>query len=143
MADWSLVDAALLEVLRADLVLAALCPGGVWWDLAPAGGPRAFVVASLADGTVTPALDRDTLFESTVYVVKAIVYGGGETTIAGAARRIDELLHDAELDLAPAGYAAMALRRVEPLRYTELDPVDKSARWQHRGGQYELVSYPT
>ena len=142
MADRSLVDAALLGVLANDAQLAALCPDGVFWDLAPHGA-RAFVIASLFDGTETPALDAQTLYERAVYVVKAVVLTSGGTVTRDAAARIHELLQHAELDLAPAGYAAMVCRRIEPLRYVELDPAEKSARWQHRGGQYEVWSYPS
>jgi hypothetical protein len=141
-ANRGLVDAVLVEVLNSDPVLTALCPDGAWWQLGPAG-LRAFVTVSIADGTETPALDRDTLYERTIYVVKAVVAGAGNTTSEDAAQRIHELLHHAELDLSPAGYTAMVCRRIEPVNYTEIDPAEKSARWQHRGGQYELVSYPT
>ena len=141
MADRSLVDAALLELLANDAALKVLCPDGVYWDLAPHGA-RAFVVAALLDGSETPALDRQTLYERTVYLVKAVVLASGGTVTRDAAARIHQLLHQAELDLTAAGYAAMVLRRLEPVRFTEIDPVDKSARWQHRGGQYELWSYP-
>jgi len=141
MADASLVDAALLEVLANDPTLAALCPDGAFWDLAPAGA-RAFVVASLMDAADVPALDSQTLYERAVYVVKAVVLASGGTVTRDAAARIHALLEHATLDLTAAGYGDMVLHRIERLRYTELDPVEKSARWQHRGGQYELVSYP-
>ena len=78
------------------------------WDLAPHGA-RAFVVASLLDGTETPALDRQTLYERTVYLVKAVVLTSGGTVTRDAAARIHELLQHAELDLTAAGYAAMVL----------------------------------
>jgi len=141
MSDRSLVDAALLGLLANDAELRTLCPDGAFWDLAPAGA-RAFVLASLLDGTETPALDGQTMYERTVYLVKAVVLTSGGTTTRDAAARIHALLQYAELDLAPAGYASMVCRRIEPVRYTELDPAEKSSRWQHRGGQYELVSYP-
>ena len=136
------MDAALLGVLANDATLATLCPDGVFWDLAPHGA-RAFVVASLMDGSETPALDGQTLYERTTYLVKAVVLTSGGTVTRDAAARIHDLLQHVDLDLTAAGYVGMAIRRIEPLRYTELDPVEKSARWQHRGGQYEVWSYPS
>jgi hypothetical protein len=142
MADRSLVDAALLELLANDAPLAALCPDGAFWDLAPAGA-KAFVLAGIVDGTETPGLDSTTLYESTIYLVKAVVLTSGGSVTRNAAARIHQLLQHADLDLAAAGYSPMVLKRIEPIRYTEVDPIEKSARWQHRGGQYELLSYPT
>ena len=142
MADRSLVDAALLERLANDAALRALCPDGAYWDLAPAGA-RAFVLMALLDGSEVPALQRETGYERTIYLAKAVVLTSGGTVTRDAAARIHELLHQVDLDLAAAGYVALICKRIEPIRYTEVDPAEPSARWQHRGGQYEVMAYPS
>jgi len=141
MADAGLVDAALMEVLANDATLTALCPDGVFWGRAPAGA-TAFVIAALFDHTETPALAGDTLYERTVYLVKAVVLSASKTPSRTAAARIHALLHGAVLDLTAAGYVAMACRRVERVAYPELDPVNSST-WHHGGGQYAVMAYPT
>lgn len=142
MADAGLVDAAIMEVLANDAALRALCPDGVFWGRAPQGS-TAFVIAALFDHTETPALANDTLYERTVYLLKAVVQDSSKTPSRTAAARIHALLHGVgeELDLAAAGYVAMACRRIERVAYPEIDPVN-SATWHHAGGQYELLSYP-
>ena len=142
MADPSLVDAAVMAHLANDAALMALCPDGVFWGLPPQKA-RASVVVALLDHSERPALESQTLFERSIYLVKAVVLMTDGAWPAGAALRIHELLHHAELDLTAAGYTAMVLKRIERVRLPpEVDPANK-ARWQHEGGQYELVSYPT
>lgn len=142
MPDASLVDAAVVTVLANDATLHGLCPDGVFWDLANPGATR-FVVVSLFDHQDETGLDDADLAERTVYLVKAVALIAGGTLVRDAAARIHELLHRAPaLDLSATGYELMAMRRVHRVRYTETDPVEKSSRWQHRGGQYELWTSP-
>jgi hypothetical protein len=144
MADSGLVDAAVMEVLANDSALAALCPDGVYWGIRPGGSPApgAFVIVALFDHREQPALAGDTLYERTNYLVKAVVFGTSKTPARQAAARIHELLHGAVLDLAPAGYTAMDMRRLDRVAYLEIDQMNK-APWHHHGGQYEVWSYPT
>lgn len=142
MADARLVDSALMTLLSGDAVLMTLCPDGVWWGVPPQGATKAVVVA-LIDHSERPALGGATLYERSVYLVKAVLLMVDGATPQGAAARIHELLHGAVPDLSAAGYTAMDLRRIERLRLPpEIDAANK-ARWQHEGGQYELMSYPT
>ena len=140
MSDAGLVDAALIEVLANDAALTALCPDGVFWGRAPAGA-LAFVITALVDHTERPALAGDTLYEDTVYLVKAVVQASSKTPSRQAAARIQVLLHGVPLDLAAAGYVSMVCRRLERVAYVEIDPVN-AATWQHAGGQYVVMSYP-
>jgi hypothetical protein len=141
MADASLVDSAVIDVLASDATLIGLCPDGVYWDLAPAGA-QSFVIVSLADHDDTGGLDSRDLYERTVYQVKAVVESSGGTVARDAAARIQTLLNRATLDLTDAGYTPMACRRIRRIRFTESDPVAPATRWQHRGGQYELTASP-
>jgi hypothetical protein len=141
--DAGLVDAAIVERLANDAALTALCPGGVYWATAPPG-LTAVVVVAVQQHDDTPALDGDTLYERTVYTVKAVIQDTGGTTARQAAARIHALLHNADLDLAAADYAAMTCRRIRRLRLDpSRDPADPAAIWQQVGGLYELWSYPT
>jgi hypothetical protein len=142
--DTGLVDAAVVERLANDGVLATLCPDGVYWGIRPGGSPApgAFVIVALFDHREQPGLDSDTLYERTNYLVKAVVYGTSKTPARLAAARIHELLHGTLLDLSAAGYTAMDFRRLDRVAYPEIDLVNK-ATWHHHGGQYELMSYPT
>jgi hypothetical protein len=146
MADAGLVDAAVMARLANDATLAALCPDGVYWGAAPPRQPpaTAFVIVAQLHHAQRPALDSATLYEQTLYLVKAVMLTPSAAPPRQAAQRIDALLHNADLDLAPAGYAAIACRRIERVHTPpEIDPLDISARWQHVGGQYELWSYPS
>jgi len=140
MADTGLVDAAVMEVLANDAALRALCPEGVFWGRAPQGA-TAFVIVALFDALDTPALAGDTLYERTVYLVKAVILDSSKTPSRTAAARVHVLLHGVVLDLTPAAYVALNCRRLERVAYVEIDPVN-SATWHHAGGQYELLSYP-
>jgi hypothetical protein len=60
---------------------------------------------------------------------------GGD--IKSAAARIDTLLEQQTLTVA--GYAPATMRRDSRVRLTEVDDVDASIRWFHRGGRYQVV----
>lgn len=142
MADTVRVHEALVAYLAADATLLALCPDGVWWSVPPQGA-TAVVVVVLIDHHDQPGLDATTLYERSDYLVKAMHRLTDGAISHGAAARIDELLHHAELDLSAAGYRAMVCRRIEhftpPLT---IDPANQ-ARWRQEGGRYELLSHPT
>ena len=140
MADSGLVDSALMSVLASDATLLGFCPNGVYYGVAPPGS-TAFVTVQLMDHVDPPGLDATTLLERGLYMVKAIILTSSSTPARQAADRIHDLLDQATLDLASAGYVPMVCRRIERYRTIEVDPVDKSARWQHQGGTYEVVSY--
>lgn len=140
MADSGLIDSALMSVLANDAALAGYCPNGVYYGVAPPGS-TAFVTVQLMDHVDRPGLDSVTLLERGLYMVKAILLTSSSTPARQAAARIQDLLDQATLDLAAAGYVPMVCRRIERYRAVEVDPVDKSARWQHQGGTYEVTAY--
>jgi hypothetical protein len=141
MSDSSDVDAALMAKLQGDATLAALMQPGVFvfMDEAPAGSTK-FVIVSLVIGTDEPMFGG-TAFEDALYLVVARELSTvAVKTIKAAAARIHALLHMGTL--APIGYGFMVMRRVERVRATEVDSVDSSIRWQHRGGRYQVMVAP-
>ena len=132
--DSSLVDAALLARLANDATLAGLMPDGVWWEEAAQGKTR-FVVVSLID-EVDEAVFGGRAIEDALYLVKAVELGSSGVNIKAAAARIDVLLE--EQPLTVAGYSGMDVFRESRVRNTEIDEVDPSIRWQHRGGMYRV-----
>lgn len=145
MSDSSDVDAALVALLQADSTLAALTPGGWFMDEAPAGLTQ-FGVVSLVDEHDEPMFGGRA-FEDALYLVKVVELSTVAVKHAkAAAARIDALL-DPQPPLPPAtltipGYGLMVSRRESRVRSTEVDDVDSSIRWYHRGGRYRVMVAP-
>jgi hypothetical protein len=139
MADSSQVDAAVIGRLLGDATLSSLMSDGVYWDVAAHGKTR-FVIVSQVDHSDEPML-QGTAYERFLYLVKAVELSTSGANISAASARIQTLLHDATF--AVTGYGLMVSRRVERVRYTEVDEVDRDIRWQHRGGQYEVMVSPS
>lgn len=135
MPDSSAIDNALIALLGSDSALLALCPNGVYWDEAPPGSTR-FVIVSLVDEHDDPMFSGRA-FEDGLYLVKAVMLSTASGDIRAAAARIDVLLEQQSLTVS--GYNTSTMRRESRLRFTEVDEVDTSIRWQHRGGRYEVV----
>lgn len=144
-SDSSDVDAAIIAALRADYgspsagTLGELCPDGVFVDVAPESATK-FVIVSLVIGEDEPEFGGDA-YERMLYLVKAVVKGSDGTTVKAAAQRIQTLLQF--VDLWISGYDHMLTRRIERVRFTEVDDQDAAIRWQHRGGRYEVYVSPT
>jgi hypothetical protein len=135
MPDSSDIDAALVTTLSSDATLLGLCPNGVYIDEAPPGSTR-FVIVSLFDARDTPVFGRRAI-EHALYRVEARMLSTVPgANIKAAAARIDVLLEDQPLTVT--GYTWMALHREERVRFTEVDEVDPSIRWYHRGGVYRV-----
>jgi hypothetical protein len=132
--DSSDIDNAIIALLGADPTLLQLCPNGVYYDEAPPMMTR-FVIVSLVQ-----ELDVDVFgqraYEDGLYAISARMLEGVGGDIKAAAKRIDELLADQPLTVA--GFAWMATYRESRIRITEVDDVDPSIRWQHRGGNYRV-----
>lgn len=144
MADSSAVDTAVITTLAQDATLAALLPGGVHFGLAPQG-KTAFALVTIdetADVAVfaeAPAKRR--AIEAITYAVQAVVQTSATAPATQAAARIDALLEDQPLTVP--GYGWLSTVRVERIRDPgELDPNDKSIRWQHHGGRYRVHVTP-
>lgn len=135
MPDSSDIDAALVAKLGADATLLGLMPNGVYWDDAPPGSTR-FVIVSLIDEADTQQFGGRS-YEDALYLVKAVALSTANHNIKAAAARIDALLENGTL--AVAGYASMALHRENRIRLTEVDQVDPTVRWFHRGGHYRVT----
>lgn len=140
MPDSSNVDNALIAKLGADAALLALMPNGVYFEEAPPGSKR-FVIVSLVDEHDEPMFGTRA-FEDGLYLVKAVGFDSEKTplpaaTMKDAAARIDALLDQGTLTVS--GYGLMMMRRESRVRTAEVDDVDASIRWQHRGGRYQVV----
>jgi hypothetical protein len=134
--DSSAIDAALIARLSADAPLTALCPDGIFWDMAPPGMQR-FVLISLTAADDAPVFEGRA-WEDTLYLVKAVMLSTvANTKPKEAAARIDQVLEGATL--AATGFDTMIVRREQRFRTTEVDPRDPTIRWFHRGGWYRAV----
>lgn len=136
MAD--AVDTALVAKLAGDATLTGLMPDGVFWDVAPSGSTR-FVIVSLLYHEDTDMFGG-TAYQMGTYLVKAVELSGSAANTKSAAARIDALLNNQTLTVA--GMTHMLTRRAERVRYVEVDAEQKDARWQHRGGRYDVWVSP-
>ncbi len=134
MADSSLIDNALVAKLGADTTLLAICTNGVYWDEAPPGSTK-FVIVSLVDEIDEPVFGGRA-YEDALYLVKAVSLSTAGANMQAAAARIETLLNDQTLTVS--GYTHMVMHRESRVRLTEVDEVDASIRWFHRGGHYRV-----
>lgn len=135
MADSSAIDQALMAVLSGDQTLMALVPDGVFWEAAPPKATR-FVLVSLVESHDEPMFDGRA-YEDAVYLVTAVMLKTANGNIQGAAARMDVILEGATL--FATGYTPMVIARESRVRLTEVDEVDDTIRWFHRGGHYRVV----
>jgi hypothetical protein len=138
MPDSSDIDAALVGKLLGDSTLIGLMPDGVFIDEANPGAQR-FVIVSVVEA-VDVAVFGGRAIEDALYLVKAVALSTSGGNVKAAAARIDVLLEDQPLVVA--GYTWMTLHRESRIRSTEVDDLDRSIRWQHRGGRYRLQVAP-
>lgn len=138
VADASEVDAAVSSTLVNDATLAALMTDGVYFDVAAHGLTKFVIVSLLAHEDAY--LFGGSAWERFVYLVKAVALSSTGADVKTAAARIHTLLQDGSL--SPTGYGLMRMQRLERVRYTEVDD-DTDQRWQHRGGQYEVLVQPS
>jgi hypothetical protein len=71
-----------------------------------------------------------------LYLVKAVGLASTGADVKAAAARIEAVLEDVPLTIP--GYVHMVTCREARIRYTEVDAVDDTIRWQHRGGHYRV-----
>lgn len=132
--DSSAIDSAVIAILQNDAQLKSLMPDGVFMDQAPPNLKK-FVLVS-----IVIAQDRSTFgrraMESVLYLVKAVMLATAGGDVKAAAARIDDLLESTPITVA--GYSWMTCQREERVRYVEVDSVDSTIRWQHRGGRYRV-----
>jgi|SRR6185503_10692106 len=134
MPDSSAIDNALIAKLGSDATLLAICTNGVYWDEAPPGATK-FVIVSMVDEVDEPKFGGRA-YEDALYLVKAVALSTSGANVQSAAARIDVLLEDTTLTVS--GYTHMVMHREARVRLTEVDDVDPSIRWLHRGGHYRV-----
>lgn len=142
LRDSGEIDNALVARLSGDATLHGLLPDGVYFDEADQGKKNFCLVSlveALTPGVMADPGDRRAL-EDCEYIVKAVMLNGSNTNARSAAARIDLLLEDAPLTIT--GFACLSLQRVRRIRDLEVDSVDATIRWQHRGGYYRIVAAP-
>jgi hypothetical protein len=139
--DLSEIDTVIFTTLNADPALRALVPDGVFWDVAT--GSLAFVLLSRSDSEQMGALNHEEGWVRVTYTAKAVIASSSVLAVNDAAFRIHELLQYGLEDLSAGNYTIMHVERTLPIRYTEVDPQNTAARWQHHGGQYEVMVCPT
>jgi hypothetical protein len=139
MPESAAIDEALVDLLQGDATLTGLMPDGVYWDAGPPNATRLVIVA-LVSQVDTPSFDGRA-FEEATYRVKAVALSkvaNANTDVRAAANRIDALLERGTL--TAAGYDLMVMQRVgERIHTTEVDDLDPSIRWYHRGGEYQVT----
>lgn len=137
MADSPQIDAALLALLRADSALQTAAPHGVWLDVAPEDKTK-FVIVSLLD-EFDEGMFGGRAYEDALYLVKAVfrqINSEDVSAAVTAANRIDALLEDQPM--TATGYTWMTTHREARVLEIEVDEVDPSIRWHHRGGHYRV-----
>jgi hypothetical protein len=134
LPDSSAIDDALIAVLLGDATLMGLLPDGVYYDSARPKAQR-FVIVSVVTADDEPVLGRRG-YEDVLYLVKAVGLVSTGADIKAAAQRIDALLEDGTLTIP--GYVHMVTCREARIRYIEVDDVDDTIRWHHRGGHYRV-----
>jgi hypothetical protein len=140
VGDLSEIDTLIYTTLANDQALKALLPDGVAWDVAPAA--TAFGILSRSDGEHVNALANEDGWDRVTYTAKAVIASSSVAQASNAAYRIHELLERGLQDAEAGNYRVMHIERVLPIRYTEVDPKNTAARWQHHGGQYSVMVSP-
>jgi hypothetical protein len=136
--DTGAVDTALLELLRADAALLAVCPDGIQYAIADPAAQR-FVLVDRIDHSVDLRMFGGAAAEAYLYLVKAVLPEPSSRNAREAARLISVRL-DGSGALAAAGYALMRpIEEVESVRLVEVDELNPDRRVQHWGGQYAIV----
>jgi len=133
----SAVDQAVIAALRADSVLMAAAPGGVFRDVAPAGVSEPYGIVTLQSAADAYGIAGCAALERAVYLVKWVQEANASAGVQAAADRAHVVLQGATLTASDR--RVLNVQRVERIAYVET--VDESERrFQHRGGLYEVES---
>lgn len=137
MADPLEIDKAVIAKLRAASSLMAIFTDGVHFGIAPPNATK-FVLVSLVIGEDEDVMgETDAGIQTNLYLVKAVELSTDETNVMAGAVLIHAALQKQPLTIT--GYSHMATKRVERVRYPEVDE-DTDVRWQHAGGRYEVMA---
>jgi hypothetical protein len=137
MAASAAVDTAVFAALAGDATLSALCPDGVWRDVAPQSRTRVVVVSLSAHQDSD--LFHGPAFETFVYAVTAVLKDNSSVAATQAADRIRVVV---EALAIISGYVLTIAKRTERIYYTEPDPTNPDQFWQHGGGLFEVMVTP-
>lgn len=143
--DSSDIDNALVAKLSSDPTLLGLMPNGVYFGLAPEKSTQ-YVLLSLVESH-DAAMFGGRAFEQYVYAVQAIEVSTVATrNVKAATARIDAILDPPPpappLALTIPGYTLQLARRRDRIRYDEIDDIDRSIRWSHRGAEFTVWVSP-
>lgn len=138
MADSSEVDGAIVTLLQNDAQLKAILPSGIFFDVATQDAKK-YAVITLMNHDDTYVF-QEVGFEIFTYFIKAVTLGESGLEVKNASQRIYTVLQSATL-VVP-GYVQMRIERTKYRRWSEVDSVT-GARWQQRGGQYDVWMQPT
>jgi hypothetical protein len=141
--DPSAMDAAIAALLEGDPELTAMCPGGVFYGVAPQDVEDRVIVFVLEEHRGTPMFGGNA-FEDFLYSIQAIAPGTAGEPVREANARIGWLLAPDQIftTLQPAGYAVVHVQAQYDHPVPELDVMNLDARWQLRGGHYQITVQP-
>jgi len=138
VADTGDVDAAMVALVKADAELMALCPGGVYYGVAPQGIER-FVIVERVSHFNERNMFRAPASETYLYLIKAVIPGSSSTAARAAGERIRALFELARA-VPLTDYVQLApVEETESIRYPEVDESNLDVRVQHWGGHYEIT----
>lgn len=143
MPDSAAVDSAIVAKLLADTAAGGVmtyATDGVFIDEA-AQTSKHFVIVSLVDEHDEQQFGNRA-YEESLYLVKFVDLSTSSSNAKAAAARIDALLDPggAGGSLTVSGFTLMTMYRDSRLvPQVEVDEVDASLRWQHRGANYRVV----
>lgn len=145
MSDPAAVDTALAALLSSDAALTALCPGGVFYAVAPQDAEGGVVVYILEDHQTQPMFGGGSAWEEFTYTVQAVIPGTAGEPTRDANARIADLLRTWPTRPAdqPAGYVVAYVVQRYDRPAPELDTVNLDNRWQIRGGHYLVTAQPS
>jgi hypothetical protein len=127
----SAIDIAVISKLYGSPALTAAAPGGVHFDVAPAGVKDPFVLVNLQ--AHSDEYTQGGRMEIGRYWIRAVGQGTNSPAVANVAALIHAALQDQPIIVT--GYAPMTCHREERQRFIE---IDGGIRWQHMGGIYAV-----
>ncbi len=138
MAETTIVDAWLDQVLSGDATLAALATGGMWDTLADQATAFPYVVWQLQAGHDVRGVGPARIMVNGLWLVRGVDRSPSQTIVKPIAGRIDALLHAASGSVS--GGLVIGCVREEPYKFLEV--TDGVLYW-HLGGMYRIWAQAT
>lgn len=137
----SALRTAIYERLATDPTMQGLlgAPDAIYHQRAPAGTAAPYIIFQKQTGNPewTFGANRSDHLQHERWLIKAVCTGGSATPAEDAADRIDELMHDAPLQVA--GATVRYCRRASDVEYPESNGPDL---YHHRGAIYQIDTEP-